>query len=106
GPQGAWSWASHIPSSSASALARILEGFKQRTRIGLETADPSTEMLPHDELAGLTARIFAEEGPDALGYLPAEGLPALHEAVTRRSALDPGQHAVLITSGAMQGMDL
>ncbi len=103
---GEWSWASHIPSSSASALAQILDGFKSRTRIGLEIAEPATDLLPIDELRELTASIFDEVGAEALGYVPPEGLPALHEAIARRYGLDPGRHAVLVTSGAMQGLDL
>jgi DNA-binding transcriptional MocR family regulator len=105
-PSGEWSWAGRLPSSSASALAHILEGFKHRTRIGLEIADPATELLPVAELREIAARVMSEEGADAFGYVPADGLPALHEVIARRYDLDAGAHAVLITSGAMQGMDL
>jgi 2-aminoadipate transaminase len=77
--------------------------------ISLATGWPAPRNYPTSELARITADVFAEEGDEALSYLPAEGLFALREQIAARGkaygfADDPDE--VVITSGAQQAIAL
>jgi DNA-binding transcriptional MocR family regulator len=77
--------------------------------ISLSTGYPSPACYPTEELAEITARVFAEEGGDAISYLTAEGLWELREQIAARGrkagfATEPEE--ILVTSGARQGIDL
>jgi 2-aminoadipate transaminase len=77
--------------------------------ISLATGWPAPRNYPTAELARITADVFAEEGDEALSYLPAEGLFALREQIAARGkaygfADDPDE--VVITSGAQQAIAL
>jgi 2-aminoadipate transaminase len=77
--------------------------------VSLATGWPSPRLYPTEELAQITADVFAEEGGDAISYLTAEGLPALREEIARYGsergfASDPDE--IIVTSGARQAIDL
>src|SRR3954452_6812243 len=77
--------------------------------ISLSTGWPSPRLYPTDELARITADVFAEEGGAALSYLTAEGLWALREQLAnigreRGFATEPDE--IIVTSGARQAIDL
>ena len=77
--------------------------------ISLSTGYPSPRCYPTEELAQITADVFAEEGGNAISYLVAEGLWELREQIAARGraegfASDPEE--ILVTSGARQGIDL
>jgi DNA-binding transcriptional MocR family regulator len=77
--------------------------------ISLATGWPSPSTYPTDELAGIAADVFAEEGGAALSYLPPEGLFELREQIAARGkqhgfAEDPDE--VVVTSGAQQALAL
>ena len=77
--------------------------------ISLATGYPSPEMFPTAELARISARVFAEEGGDAISYTTAEGLPSLREEVARRgraAGFAAGPEEIIVTSGARQAIDL
>ena len=77
--------------------------------ISLATGWPAPSSYPTEELARITADVFAEVGGDALSYLNAEGLFDLREQIAIRGR-DYGyaQEAdeVVITSGAQQALSL
>ena len=52
--------------------------------ISLATGWPAPSTYPTEELARIAAEVFAEEGGDALSYLPAEGLFELREQIAAR----------------------
>jgi 2-aminoadipate transaminase len=77
--------------------------------ISLATGWPAPSMYPTDEVARIAAEVFAEEGGDALSYLPAQGLFELREQIAARGrtygyAQDADE--VVITSGAQQAIAL
>jgi 2-aminoadipate transaminase len=77
--------------------------------ISLATGWPAPSTYPTDEVASIAADVFAEEGGNALSYLPAEGLFELREQIAARGrsygyAQDADE--VVITSGAQQAIAL
>jgi 2-aminoadipate transaminase len=77
--------------------------------ISLATGWPAPSTYPTDEVASIAADVFAEEGGNALSYLPAEGLFELREQIAARGrsygyAEDADE--VVITSGAQQAIAL
>lgn len=71
---------------------------------------PAPELYPCDEVRAATERALLRWGPQALEYGPVEGLPALRAALAARVSADTGAilgaENVLVTTGAMQGLDL
>ena len=97
------------PSYSEQVLADVMSSAGQDGLISLAVGWPSPRLYPTDELARITADVFAEEGGAALSYLPAEGLYALREQIAARGrklgfADDPDE--IIVTSGAKQGISL
>ena len=97
------------PSYSEQVLADVMSSAGQEGLISLAVGWPSPRLYPTDELARITADVFAEEGGEALSYLPAEGLYSLREQLAARGrklgfADDPDE--IIVTSGAKQGISL
>jgi DNA-binding transcriptional MocR family regulator len=77
--------------------------------ISLATGWPAPSTYPTEEVARIAAEVFAEEGGDALSYLPAEGLFELREQIAARGRTDGyagDADEVVITSGAQQAIAL
>ncbi len=77
--------------------------------ISLATGFPSQRFHPAQEMADLSAQVFADEGGAALSYLPAPGLPALREGLAdlgRRRGFATDAAEIIVTSGAQQAIDL
>ena len=77
--------------------------------ISLAVGWPSPRLYPTDELARITADVFAEEGGEALSYLPAEGLYAFREQLAARGrahGFAEDLDEIIVTSGAKQGISL
>ncbi|HEV7846845.1 MAG TPA: PLP-dependent aminotransferase family protein [Thermoleophilaceae bacterium] len=96
-------------SYSEQVLADAMSSAGQPGLISLAVGWPSPRLYPTEELARITADVFAEEGGDALSYLPAEGLYAFREQIAARGrrygfAEDPDE--IIVTSGAKQGISL
>ena len=77
--------------------------------ISLATGFVSPHTYPLEALAEISANVFEEEGEAALGYLGAEGVPALREEIAKRGrehgfASDPDE--IVVTSGGQQAIDL
>src|SRR5215208_3052521 len=99
----------HELSYSEQVLAEVMSSAGQPGLISLAVGWPSPRLYPTDELARITADVFAEEGGEALSYLPAEGLYAFREQLAARGrrggfAEDPDE--IIVTSGAKQGISL
>lgn len=71
---------------------------------------PAAELYPVTEVERASAAALRRWGPIALEYGPVEGLPALRAAIAARISREAGRsfapENVLLTSGAMQGLDL
>ena len=77
--------------------------------ISLATGWPSPDCHPATTLAKIAKAVFEEEGEAAIGYLTAEGLPALREqiaAVGRERGFAAEAGEIIVTSGAQQAIDL
>lgn len=71
---------------------------------------PAPELYPCEAIRAATDRALFRWGTQALEYGPVEGLPALRTALAERAGSDFGVRLdaanVLVTTGAMQGLDL
>jgi 2-aminoadipate transaminase len=99
----------HELSYSEQVLADVMSRSGQPGLISLAVGWPSPRLYPTDELAQITAEVFAEEGGEALSYLPAEGLYAFREQLAargRRLGFAEEPEEIIVTSGAKQGISL
>jgi 2-aminoadipate transaminase len=99
----------HELSYSEQVLADVMSSGGQEDLLSLAIGWPSPRTYPTEELARITADVFAEEGGEALAYLPAEGLYGFREQLAFRGrrfgfAEDPDE--IIVTSGAKQGISL
>ena len=99
----------HEESYSERVMADIMSSGRQEGVVSLAVGWPSPRLYPTEDLARITAEVFAEEGGEALSYLPAEGLYAFREQLAARGrrfgfADDPDE--IIVTSGAKQGISL
>ena len=102
-PERASSWAQ---SAAFEASFRFTD---EEDVLSVAAGFPAPELVPADELAEVSARVFAELGPAALAYVSAEGVPALREELAQRGARSGfATHAeeIIVTSGARQGLEL
>jgi DNA-binding transcriptional MocR family regulator len=107
-------WQSYaLPQDEVSYSEQVLaDTFSLAGRddlISLATGWPAPSTYPTEQLAGIAADVFAEEGGDALSYLPADGLFELREQIAARGrtygyAEDADE--IVITSGAQQAIAL
>jgi 2-aminoadipate transaminase len=96
-------------SYSEQVLADAFSLAGREDVISLATGWPAPSTYPTDEVARIAAEVFAEEGGDALSYLPPEGLFELREQIAARGrtygyAEDADE--IVITSGAQQAIAL
>ena len=99
----------HELSYSEQVLADTFTLAGREDMISLATGWPAPSTYPTDEVARIAAEVFAEEGGNALSYLPANGLFELREQIAARGrtygyAEDADE--VVITSGAQQAIAL
>ena len=90
-------------------LADVMSSGGQEGLISLAVGWPSPRLYPTGELARITADVFADEGGEALAYLPAEGLYTLREQLAargRRFGFADSPDEIIVTSGAKQGISL
>src|SRR5215204_1397127 len=99
----------HELSYPERVLAEVMSSTGQPDLISLAVGWPSPRLYPTDELARITADVFAEEGGEALSYLPAEGLYAFREQLATRGRIHGFAEEldeIIVTSGAKQGISL
>jgi 2-aminoadipate transaminase len=90
----------------------LADTFAQAGRddvISLATGWPAPSTYPTDDIARIAAEVFAEEGGDALSYLPVQGLFELREQIAARGRAHgyaEDAEEVVITSGAQQAIAL
>ncbi len=93
----------------ASEIREILKLTQRPEIISFAGGLPAPETFPTGDLAEVTAKIMAEDGPRALQYSPTEGFMPLRETIAERmnSRLGTSVAAtdVLVTSGSQQGLD-
>ena len=107
-------WQSYVlPDRHATYQEEILsDAFRlahDESMISLATGFPSPRFHPTDELAEISAQMFAEEGSDAIAYTNPEGLLELRERIAeggaRRGFADRPEE-IIVTSGGQQAIDV
>lgn len=102
-------WAKWIRSSNTITQQFLAIGG-QTDFVSLAGGLPAAELYPVDAVRQATERAIDRWGPKALEYGPVEGFPALRAAVAARTSAATGARFgpenVLLTTGAMQGLDL
>ena len=93
-----------------SAIREIFKALSDPTIISFAAGNPAPESFPINDLARLSAKIYAEEPSKALQYGITEGYPALREDViarlTTRFDINMDGQMTIITSGGQQGIEL
>lgn len=102
-----------LPDRPLTYAAQVTgDAFRQANEPGvlsLATGWPSPRLYPTEDLARITAEVFASEGGDAISYLTAEGLFDLREQIARYGAergFATDADEIIVTSGARQAIDL
>ena len=93
-----------------SAIREIFKITQKPGVISFAAGNPSPETFPAEELAAISARLFAEKAPFALQYGITEGYGPLRELMRARLKTVYGvgreYDETIIVSGAQQGIDL
>ncbi len=102
-------WARWV-STSNDVTGQFLAAAGQPGFVSLAGGLPAAELYPVAAVAAASARALDRWGGTALEYGPIEGFPALRAAIAARISLatsgDFRSENVLLTTGAMQGLDL
>jgi len=105
-----YTFADRIKGLKPSVIREILKFTSDPTVIAFSAGNPAPEAFPVEEVREITARLLAERPVDCLQYGITEGLPALRARVKEdiKARLNIGRDSdeLIITSGAMQVMDL
>ena len=105
-----YKFANRISTLAPSAIREILKYSSEPGFISLAAGSPASDAFPIEQIADISAKIFAERPMEALHYSVSEGYTPLRNTV--RDYLRKTQNVgndddnILITSGAQQVMDL
>ena len=101
---------SHWIRSSNNVTQQFLAIGGQPDFVSLAGGLPAAELYPVEAIKQASARALDHWGSAALEYGPVEGFPALRAAIAERMSKEHrrrfGIENVLLTTGAMQGLDL
>lgn len=93
-----------------SVIREILKFTSDPEVISLAAGNPAPEAFPVDEIAGITAKLLADNPINALQYSVTEGYTPLRERLKERmkkaDCFDENSDDLIITSGAQQANEL
>ena len=93
-----------------SAIREIFKSLSDPEMISFAAGNPSPLSFPVEDLARISADIFANSSVQALQYSVTEGYPPLREAAKKRMkekfGIDREGDMTIITSGGQQGIEL
>lgn len=96
--------------SSNNITQQFLSIGGQPDIVSLAGGLPAAELYPVEAIRQASVRALERWGVAALEYGPVEGLPALRSAIAERMSREHGRRFdvenILLTTGAMQGLDL
>jgi 2-aminoadipate transaminase len=96
--------------SSNNVTQQFLSFGGRSDVVSLSGGLPAAELYPIPEIQAMAQRALGKHGTAALEYGPVEGLPALRALIAQRLSVETGglfaSSNVLLTTGAMQGLDL
>ena len=93
-----------------SAIREIFKSLSDPSVISFSGGNPAPETFPIDEIAKISADIYAHDGAAALQYSITEGYSPLREALTERMhkkfSIGGKDDSLIIVSGGTQGIEL
>lgn len=99
-----------VSSLQPSVIREILKFTSDPEVISLAAGNPAPEAFPVKEIAGITAKLLAENPINALQYSVTEGYTPLRnrlkERMKRAGCFDENSDELIITSGAQQANEL
>lgn len=99
-----------VSSLQPSVIREILKFTSDPEVISLAAGNPAPEAFPVKEIAGITARLLAENPINALQYSVTEGYTPLRsrlkERIKKADCFDENSDELIITSGAQQANEL
>ena len=105
-----YNFSDKLASLKPSAIREIFKSLSDPTIISFAAGNPAPESFPVDELAKISADIFANSPISALQYSLTEGYPALREAVAKRLkekfSIGKEFDSTVIVTGGQQGIEL
>jgi len=101
---------SHWIRSSNNITQQFMAIGGQPDIVSLAGGLPAAELYPVEAIRQASSRALGRWGSAALEYGPVEGFPALRAAIAERMSREHGHQFgignILLTTGAMQGLDL
>lgn len=102
-----YGFSQRVSTLQPSAIREILKYASVPGMISFAAGNPAPEAFPSEQLAKISARLFAERPVDLLQYSVTEGYAPLREAIKARYPQYFREHDnIIITSGAQQVMEL
>lgn len=93
-----------------SAIREIFKSLSDPSIISFSGGNPSPETFPIDEIAKISADIYANDGASALQYNISEGYPPLRAALESRMhekfGIGGDNDSLIVVSGGSQGIEL
>ena len=104
------SFSDRISKLQPSTIREMLKASSDPETVPFAAGNPSTECFPVQEMAQLSAELFAKSAPSALQYGITEGFPLLRELTAdrlrKRHNTGSATDSLIITSGGQQGIEL
>ena len=105
-----YTFSNKLAALKPSAIREIFKSLADPTVISFAAGNPAPESFPVDDLARLSADIYAKSSTPALQYGMTEGYAPLREAVAARQkkifGIGKNFDATIIVSGGQQGIEL
>lgn len=93
-----------------SAIREIFKSLSDPSIISFSGGNPAPETFPIDEIAKISADIYASDGASALQYNISEGYPPLRSALEKRMhekfGIGTDNDSLIVVSGGSQGIEL
>lgn len=105
-----YQFSERVKSLKPSAIREILKNSNAPGVIPLSAGNPAPDAFPQEDIARISADLFAKTPIDALQYSVTEGYTPLRQHLTdylhKKHNIGGGEDDIIITSGAQQVMDL
>ena len=105
-----YNYSNKMKNLKPSAIREIFKTLSDPSIISFSGGNPAPETFPIDEIAKISADIYANDGAAALQYNISEGYPPLRAALEERMhskfGIGGGGDSLIVVSGGSQGIEL